>query len=810
MNLLLILLLAILYSANAFSNEELLLELRYKRITLSHELTVIKKNKELFISIDDFFYESGFITRKEKELLFISDKHLNNIVEINLIDKTVKSELKNSEFTKEDFIIYDDRYYFSNSFIKEKLYIDLKFLEVEMKAFYSEKSTFKTPVVQKIDRKTSREIVNPTSEKKNGYQKFNPSIFTIPSSSHNFSFLKNDTGVSSTSSHSLSNEFMGFEQFFSFNIDKNGGFNEGVIKMSRYDENGIFPGLDITEIELFNGNFNSRESKSVSSNNSDIFISNGKRGMQGGKWDTRDFRGVLKDGWEVELYVNKRLIGATTGQNGEYLFKDVSLNRGNNEIELVFLGPFGEISKEKDFIRIGGSSQYKDKIFYNFSFNELEEDKQEYSLILNTPLGDSASLDYSINNSFINEEEDLINSLSFNFSVPNSDYRLYFSDSKNKGNSSSFGARYSIFDDKNLDFTIQNKNDFLGDDFTSYDARISGVDFSTNWTLSASKTIDTLSEINSVNFAANKDIKKTNIGYRVSKINNQAFRHNVDVRRRIYDLSFSSSLSYSEELEEYSIAATKRINDYSGSISYKNLLMADRNETSISLADTRSSIAKNITYKKLSGPEGDVDEYALNFSFGFGNILNPTSVSNTRSQGGIKLIAFSDFNNNGVYDHNEAKIEGVYFNVGKKLYSTGPDGSVEVSGLSRDTSYYVSISDTNIDYMSSVEGYEVTPHEITMKEVYFPVNRSFEIEGNLECEDSNCVGIILVIESTSGGYRDVTYTTSGGFFYKDLLPMGSYKISVSGSNKYEVLTITNHDKTLLDELKIKLKKSTSH
>ncbi len=78
----------------------------------------------------------------------------------------------------------------------------------------------------------------------------------------------------------------------------------------------------------------------------------------------RTFDGLLPSGWQIEIYVNGQLRGfQDSGATGRFEFKDVALNYGMNEIELVYYGPQGERRRENSRINtqdlVAGAGEFK-------------------------------------------------------------------------------------------------------------------------------------------------------------------------------------------------------------------------------------------------------------------------------------------------------------------------------------------------------------------------------------------------------------------------------------------------------------------
>jgi len=78
-----------------------------------------------------------------------------------------------------------------------------------------------------------------------------------------------------------------------------------------------------------------------------------------------DLRGILPDGYEVELYRNDVLIGSTAQAiNGQYEFLQVPVDFGLNVLRLVFYGPQGQRSEQVRRITVGDGRLARGKFVY--------------------------------------------------------------------------------------------------------------------------------------------------------------------------------------------------------------------------------------------------------------------------------------------------------------------------------------------------------------------------------------------------------------------------------------------------------------
>ncbi|MXP48333.1 hypothetical protein GRI43_13130 [Altererythrobacter luteolus] len=78
-----------------------------------------------------------------------------------------------------------------------------------------------------------------------------------------------------------------------------------------------------------------------------------------------DLRGILPDGYEVELYRNEILVGSTRETvNGQYEFLQIPVDFGLNIFRLVFFGPQGQRSEQVRKISVGDGRLPPGKLVY--------------------------------------------------------------------------------------------------------------------------------------------------------------------------------------------------------------------------------------------------------------------------------------------------------------------------------------------------------------------------------------------------------------------------------------------------------------
>lgn len=132
------------------------------------------------------------------------------------------------------------------------------------------------------------------------------------------------------------------------------------------DEYLIIPG--VRRFEAGDVNLRQRQLISNSEGGRGFIFSNDARDRQT-EFDRITIEGTGPPGWEIELYNNNELIEfGVVPDDGEYIFEDVVLNFGNNQIKKIFFGPQGQVREEVENYRASGSMLSPGDFKYNAGF----------------------------------------------------------------------------------------------------------------------------------------------------------------------------------------------------------------------------------------------------------------------------------------------------------------------------------------------------------------------------------------------------------------------------------------------------------
>jgi hypothetical protein len=92
-------------------------------------------------------------------------------------------------------------------------------------------------------------------------------------------------------------------------------------------------------------------------------------------FDRIRFEGDLPSGWEAEIYRNGELLAfAKPTADQRYVFDDVQLLYGDNEIRVVLYGPQGQIRTREETINVGQDNVPKGETWYWAGFNQPARD----------------------------------------------------------------------------------------------------------------------------------------------------------------------------------------------------------------------------------------------------------------------------------------------------------------------------------------------------------------------------------------------------------------------------------------------------
>src|SRR5256714_4263116 len=92
-------------------------------------------------------------------------------------------------------------------------------------------------------------------------------------------------------------------------------------------------------------------------------------------FDRTRFEGDLPSGWEAEIYRNGELLAfAKANSSQRYVFEDVQLLYGENQIQIILYGPQGQMRTREEMLNVGQDNVPKGKTWYWAGFNQPGHD----------------------------------------------------------------------------------------------------------------------------------------------------------------------------------------------------------------------------------------------------------------------------------------------------------------------------------------------------------------------------------------------------------------------------------------------------
>ncbi|MEP7315540.1 MAG: SdrD B-like domain-containing protein [Sphingomicrobium sp.] len=103
-------------------------------------------------------------------------------------------------------------------------------------------------------------------------------------------------------------------------------------------------------------------------------------------FDRTRFEGDLQPGWEAEIYRNGQLLGfASSNESQRYIFEDVQLVYGDNQIDIILYGPQGQIRTRTENVNVGQENVPPGSLWYWVGANQPGRDLVNFQRTADTP-----------------------------------------------------------------------------------------------------------------------------------------------------------------------------------------------------------------------------------------------------------------------------------------------------------------------------------------------------------------------------------------------------------------------------------------
>lgn len=500
--------------------------------------------------------------------------------------------------------------------------------------------------------------------------------------------------------------------------------------------------------------------------------------------------GELQQGWDVELYRNGVLIDQRLGVNeGRYEFNDTQLEYGNNDFELIFYGPQGQIETKSESYIVDSNTVLAGQGMYRFSLVEAGEsvfnvDPYTYDPTQRGVVA-STALDYGITDWLA------LNAGSSTFEPKLGDTQQYFT----LGTSASFG-RAGLLSAR----AMQNQHDLITSDY-NFRTRLFNTSYSLNYRRAENQqflpgnpiptgdvtTTDTydvsmsgqlfagtmlpISYQNSWHSAEVKELEQKEehfqnslaFGSRLGYFSNSILWRKDVIADPLQDPmlmpaladSVTGGLQYRKNFgrlntrlfSSYGIEPTNEIFSYGGTLNYNwsPSFNSELRYTYLTLPD-QYQVNLGLNWRKdafylstNAGYNEDKSWFAglsLRFSLGYEPIGHSvfTSAQPIAQAGAVSARVFEDLNMNGIFDANERPIENATVKAVQayRQEKTNASGVAVLSSIYNNTTTDIVVDESTLDgpfMITAIPGVAIKARKGYVETVELPVVKAGEVEG---------------------------------------------------------------------------------
>ena len=544
-----------------------------------------------------------------------------------------------------------------------------------------------------------------------------------------------------------------------------------------------------------------------------------------------NFEGVLKSGYEVELYINARLVRVFYGdETGRYYFENVELFQGENAVKIIFHGPSGEYEEVEKRVFVGERISDIGEVFFDFALMERGKSVFEDALtrggesseliglssMLKLSLGVGKGYELATFVADNGEGEQYFHS-ALNKRVGNAYYSFALAQDDNQKTAYSFNLNTnSSVSSRSAGFVFYPKgySRFNGsvDEFTD-------DSWATNFDISRSYGLDGISRRSAwrigtiisgeaaelkqlaVNGSYDKKFRSLNLVANgvytndfVEKSKNIAgtirMRTLLQNRRRIsgsFDMNYNIFPEF--EIVDTNIGASiKGVKglDVNLKLSHKAL----EGKSVFSIGSQKKYKNADLSFGTFFENGG---EFGVRFGTEFSLIKHPSyTLPRVREYYSaeaprIAVHAFEDWNLNGIYDDGESSASniGLLYNGLPINAHTDINGNAVVERLARDVAHDITIlpsSVLNPNFRPELPLYAIAPRPGRLSTVQLPLIPTRDIEGVVTFasggKETSAANVRLLVSSVRTGHEYEVFTEFDGLYAVSGVPIGEYEVSV--------------------------------
>lgn len=538
-------------------------------------------------------------------------------------------------------------------------------------------------------------------------------------------------------------------------------------------------------------------------------------------FDRQSFEGDLPSGWEAELYRNGQLMAFAKSDPGQrYIFSDIPLLYGDNQIRIVLYGPQGQVRAHEETINVGEQNVPPGKTWYWAGFNQPGRDlvslkpqpqgsglpKFQAAVSVEHGLDDRTSVGLLAREMLIDDQRVTYVEGAVRRSIGPA--MVEVSAARDSGGGTAAHAQLlgkfgSV--NVNADALIANNFHLPGEPVGSrkeaqiaLDApvRIGRAYIPLHGGLHYTQLADGSSQLEAA-ARLSAMVDRFNLAADIRYVH-QNLAHGPSPPSQIYaDLMGSGRIgpvrvrgTTEFEVNPGSRLRTAELDAYwSGSenVDWEGTLAYDSPSHRARVGITHVNRFRTMALA-VTGEAGSDGSFAVGFNLNFS--LDPghgfaMSREPLAGAGVVHARVFEDLNGNGVYDPGEPLVKGVQVTTGTMTTDrpTGADGAVTIGGLTPFKPITVGIDTTSLSdpMLTPKKALQVVvPRPGVAADVDIPLVGGGDIEGALvKSGGVGFEGLDLELVDSSGKVITTTRTDYDGFFLFDRVPYGSYSIRIS-------------------------------
>lgn len=509
--------------------------------------------------------------------------------------------------------------------------------------------------------------------------------------------------------------------------------------------------------------------------------------------------GELQVGWDVELYRNGLLIDQRLGvSDGRYEFNDTLLEYGNNDFELLFYGPQGQIESKKESYLVDSNTVRSGEGMYRFSLAEVGQSVFNVDEYMRDPTQEgtlaSTVLDFGITDWFaltlgssvFDPKEGDIQSyvnLGANLSMGRAGLlSSRFQRDKNDLNSFNTNYRTRFFDASySLDFLRREVRNPVNDEIYNSDtlgADMSGqlfkrsflpISYQNSWrkieyessgavdeyfqnTLGIGSRLGNFS--NSILWQKDLAINPITDPFTDPLIDPSLGSRSADSTSGYFQYRKNFGRLHTRLFSDYGIKPTKEVYSYGSAFNYtfSPSVNSELRYTHYSLADTYQvnlglNWRKDAFYLNTNAGYNEDGSWSagigLRFSLGYEPLERSVFTSNRpiAQSGAVTVRVFEDTNMNGIFDSDERPIENATVKAVQayRQNKTNESGVAVISSLYNNTTTDIVVDESTLDgpfMITAIPGVAIKARKGFVETVDLPVVKAGELEGIIYLKDA--------------------------------------------------------------------------